>query len=188
MSVVKHRVTTKIDLRLLEESDAPSLFAIIDANRQYLRQWLPWVDANQEIKHSAAFIQTTQLQFNQGLGLNGAIFYDNKLVGMCGFHNIDQANHTVTIGYWLHPDYQGREIVTQCVKYLIEYAFTKLGLNSIRCGHARNNHQSRSVIERCGFTYEGTYRQAEFLYDHYVDVLWYSILHSEWRSSLRLQL
>ena len=34
-----------VDLRLLEERHAGAVFAVVDQNREYLREWLPWVDA-----------------------------------------------------------------------------------------------------------------------------------------------
>ena len=35
--------------------------------------------------------------------------------------------------------------------------------------------------ERLGFTYEGTLRDKEWLYDHFVDSAVYSMLDDEWR-------
>ena len=34
-----------LELRPLQPADAPALFAVVDAHRASLREWLPWVDA-----------------------------------------------------------------------------------------------------------------------------------------------
>ena len=41
-----HRIDADLELRLLEPRDSAALFALVDANRGYLREWLPWVDAH----------------------------------------------------------------------------------------------------------------------------------------------
>ena len=41
-------------LRVLREDDAAELFALTDANRAYLRRWLPWVDLVTSEEDSAA--------------------------------------------------------------------------------------------------------------------------------------
>ena len=38
------KINEHIDLKLLEHRDAEALFHVVDQNRDYLRQWLPWVD------------------------------------------------------------------------------------------------------------------------------------------------
>lgn len=38
------KLSDRLHLSLLQSSDAPALFALTDANRLYLRQWLPWLD------------------------------------------------------------------------------------------------------------------------------------------------
>jgi hypothetical protein len=37
-------VGDRYQLRSIQLADAQELFALIDANRSYLRQWLPWLD------------------------------------------------------------------------------------------------------------------------------------------------
>lgn len=176
-------VTDEITLRLLQIEDAPAVFATVDAHRTYLRHWLPWVDANVSLKESEAFIKTTHQQYQKDQTINGAIFYQGAFVGMCGYHGIQSSDHSVSIGYWLSPDYQGRGIVTTCVRFLIYEAFQQLNMHAVRISHAIGNSKSQAVIQACGFTYEGTLRSGEFINDHYVDVAIYSILKSEWCSA-----
>ena len=41
--MLRHELPGGYALRLLEESDADELFALIDANREHLGPWMPWV-------------------------------------------------------------------------------------------------------------------------------------------------
>jgi ribosomal-protein-serine acetyltransferase len=47
----------------------------------------------------------------------------------------------------------------------------------IACGV--ENKRSQAIPQRLGFTHEGTARQAEWLYDHFVDHQIYSLLRSD---------
>ncbi len=48
-------------LKWLEEGEAHTLFALTDANRAYLREWLPWLDGTKSPEDTRAFILATRL-------------------------------------------------------------------------------------------------------------------------------
>lgn len=73
--------------------------------------------------------------------------------------------------------------MTKVAKALTNYAFTHLNLNKVEIRAAVGNKKSRSVPERLGFVNEGIIRQAEWLYDHYVDITVYGVLANEWREN-----
>src|SRR5699024_6671451 len=88
-------------------------------------------------------------QFSSHDGFQAGILYNDKLVGMVGFHGIDWANSKTSIGYWLSNKYQGNGIMTEAVKSLINIAFTEYKLNrvEIQCG-VKNEIGRASCRER----------------------------------------
>lgn len=66
---------------------------------------------------------------------------------------------------------------------LIEHAFTTWNLNRIAIRCAAGNVRSQAIPQRLGFTREGVQRQAEWLYDHYVDLIYFALLRSDWEAS-----
>lgn len=175
-------VDAQIILRQLEQKDADTLFQLIDKSREYLREWLPWVDDTKTVNDSVSFIKDTIIAFENGIGLTTGIFYKNQLVGMIGFNVIDGRNKIAYIGYWLAPHYQGKGIITKSTRALINYGFFNLNLNRVDIRVAYENRKSRSIPERLGFKREGKIRQAEWLYDHFVDHIIYGILKEEWQN------
>ena len=179
----KFQVSEFVLLRTLTVSDARSLFSLVDDNRTYLRVWLPWLDDNTGVEDLENFIKSTLDQYADEMGFQCGIFFNETLVGVCGYHPINRSSNSVTIGYWIAEDTTGKGIVTSCTKYLIDYAFDKLNLNKVCIPAAVNNLKSRAVPERLGLVNEGIEREAEYLYGQYVDHVRYSILRSEWKDS-----
>lgn len=70
--------------------------------------------------------------------------------------------------------------MTRVTQALIDHAFTDLDFNRVEIRAAFENTKSRSIPERLGFKQEGQIRQAEWLYDHYVDHVIYGMLASDW--------
>ena len=168
-------------LHLLEEGDAEELFALVDENRAYLRQWLPWLDQNTHVDHTRSFIRLSRQQHQDGNGFVCAIRWRGTLAGVVGLHGIDRANRKTSIGYWIAEAHQGRGLVTRSCAALLPYLFDDLGLNCVEIGCAVGNAKSNAVPQRLGFTKEGILRQREWLYDHFVDHVVYGLLASEWR-------
>lgn len=173
-------VSDSIELRQLAEEDVVELTELIDRNRPYLREWLPWLDNSTSITDSARFIGRSTEQAKDQNGLTLGILFDGKLAGVIGQHYVDSLNRRTEIGYWLDAAHQGRGIVTRAVARLTDYAFREQDCNRVILQCAAENTKSRAIPERLGFVKEGTLREAEWLYDHYVDLVVYSMLKRTW--------
>ena len=166
-------------LRLLEEPDADDLYALIDTEREYLSEWMPW-PAAQTFEGTLQFIRLARRQFADNNGFQAAVVREGVIAGVAGYHAVDWANRVTSIGYWLGAEHQGNGIMTGAVRALTEHAFSAWRLNRVEIRAAPGNARSRAIPDRLGFTEEGTLREAERVGDRHLDNVVYSMLASEW--------
>ncbi|WP_027630927.1 GNAT family N-acetyltransferase [Ruminiclostridium cellobioparum] len=178
-----YQVDDHIQLRVMENKNARELYKLIDNNRLYLREWLPWVGATTSVDAIKDFIRSSRKQLADNNGFQAGIYYKGEIAGSIGLHGIDWSNKKTTIGYWLAEEYQGKGIMTESCRAIINHVIKDLGLNRVEIRAAEFNKKSRAVPERLGFTLEGSVRQAEWLYDHYVNHAVYGILAEEWNKT-----
>lgn len=180
MVPLRLRVNDSVELRQLARDDVEELTTLIDRNRAHLREWLPWLDNSTSIGDTARFIGRSVEQAEDNNGLTFGIVCGERLAGVIGQHYLDSLNRRTEIGYWLDATHQGRGIVTCATARLSDYAFRKQDCNRVILQCAAGNLKSRAVAERLGFVQEGILREAEWLYDHYVDLVVYSMLKRTW--------
>jgi ribosomal-protein-serine acetyltransferase len=174
------RVDDSVELRQIGRDDAVELTELIDRNRPYLKEWLPWLNNSTSLIDTARFIGRSIEQADDRNGLTLGIRCDGKLAGIIGQHYVDSLNRRTEIGYWIDSEHQGRGIVTRATACLTDYAFREQDCNRVILHCAVGNLKSRAVAERLGFAQEGILREAEWLYDHYVDLVVYSMLKRVW--------
>ena len=168
-----------IELRPLRLEDAEPVYYLVEANRQRLQEWLPWVPSMQSAADEAAFIRAGQADLESGAGLSCAITVDRAIVGTIGA-SIRAANRSAEIGYWVGDGHEGRGIVTRSARALTTFLVTDLDLHRVVIRAATENVRSRAVPERLGFVHEGTQRHAEILNGDFFDLEVYSMLAPEW--------
>ncbi|GMQ64664.1 GNAT family N-acetyltransferase [Vallitalea maricola] len=175
-----YTVDKDIELRILETRHTEECFNLINSEREYLREWLPWVDNTKEIKVVKKYIESGLKQFSNNDGFNCGIWYKGEYAGVIGLIGINWGHKSTSIGYWLGSKFVGKGIMTKSCRVLIEYVFKELGLHRVEIRCAEENIKSRAIPERLGFTEEGKVRESEYLYDHYVNHIVYGILDKEW--------
>lgn len=178
--MLKWKVDEKITLRPIEVGDSSHIFELTEKNRDYLREWLPWVDATQSVRDTRMSIKQMKKYQEERLGLTFVILYDGEIVGMASFNSFDWINKITYIGYWLDASFQGKGIMTKVVRALCNYAFVDLRLNRVEICAAVENRKSRAIPERLGFKLEGIRRSAEWVNDRFVDHAIYGMLAEEW--------
>jgi ribosomal-protein-serine acetyltransferase len=65
-----YKINESLEL-LLQKEHAGELFALIDKNREHLKEWMNWVDNVQSVQHTAASIERTLQQAAAGGGVPG---------------------------------------------------------------------------------------------------------------------
>lgn len=178
--MVRIEVDNGLSLKSLELREAEPLMLLVDANRPYLRRWLPWLDMTQNIDEMIVFVESALRQHTSGLGFQAGIWYAGEFAGIIGYHHLEWASRSTCVGYWLAEQYQGHGIMTKACKSIVDYAFDDWHLNRVEIRCAMENLKSRAIPERLGFKTEGVLREAEWLYDHYVDHVVYGMLARQW--------
>lgn len=172
-----HQITPETTITLLKTSDAPQLFQVIDSQREYLSQWLPFVTYTEDISDSEDFIDSLYDIEDQMLEYTFKILHKGKLAGLIGYKLTDLGNLKTEIGYWLCEKHQGLGIMTACVKHLLYLAFNELKLNRVQIKCAKGNAKSSNIPKRLNFTFEGIERAGERFPDGtYRDIEVYSVL------------
>jgi ribosomal-protein-serine acetyltransferase len=171
-----------IEIRLFELKDAEPVFASVERDRAYLREWLPWVDFTTSPDDLRRFIMRVREQFSAGRGPQCGIWIDGAFSGSIGCHPIDWPNRNCSVGYWIEERYRGKGIVTRCCESFLDYLFDDLGLHrvTIHCGVA--NARSCAIPERLGFTREGVIRDGEWVNDRWLDLVAWGMLEHDWRA------
>jgi len=83
--------------------------------------------------------------------------------GLIGFKDSDKQNKRTELGYWLSEEYQKKNIITQCVQTLCEFAFDELEMNRVQIRCAVGNLPSKKIPQKLGFVLEGIERDGEKL-------------------------
>lgn len=180
--MLTYTIDEDVSLCLFTTDDVQALHDVTMASKPYLKEWLGWLDYTTKVEHTAQYIQGTHqaLLEQGGYPQTFAIIYKGEIAGTIGFNTLSKAQKIGVIGYWLGETFQQKGIMSKAFHAMIAYGFTGLNLNRIEVRVAVGNVKSRALPEKFGFIREGQIRDAEWLYDHYVDHIVYSMLKNEW--------
>ena len=103
-----------------------------------------------------------------------------ECIGQIAYFTMDTGNRHGEIEYIIGPAFQGKGYATEITKAVIAFGFGKIGLYRIEIDCRTENEASQRVIEKCGLTYEGTFRDFFWRKDHYEGRMVFSILKQDW--------
>ena len=179
---MKNPIIVDDDISLQPPSDrlAAAVFGIVDTQREYLREWLPWVDKTTSVNYIRTFLRESSLFNRGGQRLTTFIFYQRQLVGSISFVRINKEHQRGEVGYWLHRDFQGRGIITRSCAAIIDYGFRQLNLQRVEIRILVGNDRSRKIPGRVGCQHEGRLRRQVKLYNDFYDVDLFAIIRPDW--------
>ncbi|MCW2752343.1 MAG: family N-acetyltransferase [Aeromicrobium sp.] len=174
------RQINEAELRALEPWRAAE-FAIYTAqNRSDLAPWLPWAASIVDEQTAREFLQRYADATARDGGRIFGLWLDDELVGGTLFRVFEPGQSLCEIGVWLSVDHQGRGLVTDAVRTMIDWAVRERGIRRVEWHCVPNNEPSRKLAARLGFQLDGVLRQA-FEYDDRVhDIEVWSLLADDW--------
>src|SRR6185503_7959509 len=116
-------VNGDIELRVFDLKDAAPFFNLIDKNRQYLKQWFPWVDNTNTVEDEARFIQAGISDRKNRKAFGYGIYFKGQIVGAIGYYEIAWEHKKAKIFYWLTETLQGKGIMTESCRALVDFGF-----------------------------------------------------------------
>lgn len=145
--------TDRLVLRQWEKDDYLDLHEIVSDKRVAMYRGC---EANKDIERSKRIIET-YMKFNRSFAI--VLKDENKVIGSIGMddmvteENLMKGNRKY-FGYALNYNYWGNGYMPEASKGFIEYLFDKLNVYAVWSSHYDYNHNSRRVLEKCGFKYE----------------------------------
>ncbi len=86
------------------------------------------------------------------------------------------------LGFWTHPEQQGKGYMTEAAARLMTFGFTELGASDIEACHASWNHASRRVLEKIGMHFVRIIPEGFKKHEEWVEERLMSISRQEWES------
>lgn len=105
---------------------------------------------------------------------------DDRLIGVCGVHpGSGVSQYTASVGYWMGEHHWNQGLMTEAFAAFLGYVWDTFDVHRLQAEVFAWNPASSRVLEKNGFTLEGTRRRAIFKDGEFVDEHFYSLLRSE---------
>ena len=142
--------TERLFLRRLKQSDLEMI--------SYLRSDK---EVNKFVKRPNADSKEKALEFisktNKGIDDQNLYYWtiteknSPEMIGSICLWNLSKDRKTAEVGYDLSPKFQGKGIMNESLRSILEFGFKNLNLDFIEAYTQKNNESSKKLLERNGF-------------------------------------
>jgi RimJ/RimL family protein N-acetyltransferase len=106
---------------------------------------------------------------------------ENKPIGSCEVSEINWYNHSACLGVLLgETDMWGKNICTEVINLLSEYAFNELNMRKLSVYIFSPNIGSWRCAEKCGYTREAVMKEDYYIDGKHEDTFIYSLFKKDW--------
>ena len=142
-------VDNRITLAVLAESEADALYRLVDQNRQYLAEYLPWAITN-KLEDSREFIQKVHRDRLAKTDYGFGVYVGGVIAGHISLMHLS-SQQTPEIGYWIGEEWKGQGITTKVAEKITRLAMADLGIDTIIIKAATTNAASNKIAQKLGY-------------------------------------
>ena len=147
-----------------------------DYEMVYLLTYAPWPYTLQD---AAAWVAYVSQLMELERGMFWAIhMHSGEFIGTIGM-SIHPEHDRAELHYWIGRSFWNHGYATEAAKTVIRYAFQTLHINRLEINHMVRNIQSKRVIEKCRFIFEGIFKDYVKRFGQFEDVCFYRLLISD---------
>ncbi|TFY91523.1 N-acetyltransferase [Pseudomonas nabeulensis] len=150
--------TQRLYLRELVASDAPAVFAIhSDADSM---RWFG-ADPMIDLAQAQALIETfAHWRTQSNPGTRWGIELEGELVGSCGLFKWNRGWNSCALAFELAPGARGKGLMGEALRGMLDWGIAYMHLHRVEALVHPHNNASLRLLERLGFKFEGTLREA----------------------------
>lgn len=132
----------------------------------------------EDVRH---FICSAEVKPVDGRDIHYAIADDNdEYLGTISLKSVDLVSSNAEYAISLRKCAQGKGIAAWATKEILRIAFEEFGFQRVYLNVLSDNQKAIRLYEKCGFVYEGTFRNHLLLRGEYKSLRWYSVLKEEY--------
>ena len=168
--------TERLILRRFVESDAEAMFQNWASSAENLT-YVTW-DPHPNVDVTRNSIRNWVASYADPHYFKWAICLKEKpeqVIGDISIVEMDENDSSCEIGYILGKTYWGRGMMTEALKTVLDFCFTKAGFQKVKARYASLNPASGRVMEKAGMTYLKTIANGVERKDYVADLIYYQI-------------
>ena len=168
--------TDRLILRRFVESDAEAMFQNLASSAENLAYvtWNPHpnldVTRNSIRNWVASYVNPNYYKWAICLKEN-----PEQVIGDISIVAMDKNDSSCEIGYILGKNYWGRGMMTEALKAVLDFCFTRAGFQKVRARYASLNPASGRVMKKVGMSYLKTVANGVERKDYVADLIYYQI-------------
>lgn len=155
--------TERLYLRSYQAGDGPMIYAVGRRNREHLAQYESGNVLNhlKDEQHAEIVVRDLAVDWMARTHFFLGIFHKetHKWVGQVYIGPTNWNLPEFAIGYVADVEHEGKGYITEAVKAALCFIFEHLQAHRVRSDCNETNRRSYRVLERCGFTREGHFRE-----------------------------
>lgn len=182
--------TERLRLLPVTRDDVPVLWPHMrdPAVSRYM-SWLP----HQSMEETKKFVSNAVARAHKGEVIHWCVWKQEAFCGLFSIIAIKTSHHALTynqgeLAYWCAPAAQGRGVMTEAGKAIIEFAFNTAGFHKLTVAHRPENEPSERLINRLGFRPVGIQREHYCKNGEWHDQHNYELLAAEYVHNVTTQM
>lgn len=166
-------------LRKLEFKDIPGMLEWMHDPQIF--RFFRFQCENYTEEDATRFIEKATQDFKNNIHRHYAIVDEHdEYMGTISLKDIDMVSLNAEYAISLRRSAQGKGIATKATRILLDVAFNEIGLEKVYLNVLSDNVVAIHLYEKCGFVYEGEFRNHINIRGDIHSLKWYSILKTEY--------